>query len=58
MRQACREILEFFNPENQTALSAVLLNELDILVGNNKQKLVAQTYNGAAALSSARSGVQ
>lgn len=50
----------FFNPENQTAeaLSAVLLGELAKLIGDCPHKLIAQTYDGAAALSGVHSGVQ
>ena len=58
--QACGEILGFFHPENQTAeaLSTVWLNKCESLVGNNKDKLVTQIYDGAAALTGARSDVQ
>jgi len=51
---------KFFNPANQTAieLSRILLDEMQVLVGNDHTKLIAQTYDGAATLSGARNGVQ
>src|SRR6201990_1711383 len=50
----------FFNPVNQTAeaLSSILLRELQILIGESPHKLIAQTYDGAAALSGVNKGVQ
>jgi len=50
----------FFNPINQTAeaLSTLLFEELQILIGNSSYKLIAQTYDGAAALSGVKNGVQ
>ena len=50
----------FFNPTDTTAesLSAVLLKELEPLIGHCPEKLIAQTYDGAAALSGIHSGVQ
>lgn len=49
----------FFNPINQTAeaLSSVLFKELQILIGDCPHKLIAQTYDGAAALSGVNKGV-
>ncbi len=49
----------FFNPPNLTgeALSEILLQEINSLL-SNKQKLIAQTYDGAAALSGKEKGVQ
>lgn len=50
----------FFNPHSLTAedISKVLLEELQTLIGDCPHKLIAQTYDGAAALSGAKSGVQ
>ena len=50
----------FFNPKDTTAesLSTVLLNELEPLIGDCPEKLIAQTYDGAAALSGIHTGVQ
>ena len=50
----------FFNPVNQMAatLSCLLLDELKPLIGNFSNKLIAQTYDGAAALSGINNGVQ
>ena len=50
----------FFNPPNLTAaaLSSILLDQLKLLIGDCSDKLVAQTYDGAANLSGSRSGVQ
>ncbi len=49
----------FFNPPNLTgeALFEILSNELNSLL-SNKEKLIAQTYDGAAALSGKEKGVQ
>ena len=47
------EILErfggFFTPENQTAdgLSKCILEQLDVVLQGDRQKLVAQTFDGA-----------
>ena len=43
----------FFNPLSTTGedLSVVLLKELEPLIGDCKGKLIAQTYDGASALS-------
>ena len=51
--------LGFFKPTRQTALSltSILLEELSGLVGHDPDKLIAQTYDGAAALSGTRNGV-
>ena len=50
----------FFNVISQTAeaLSSVLLGELKVLIDNSPHKLIAQTYDGAAALSGVNKGVQ
>ncbi|XP_042240779.1 zinc finger MYM-type protein 1-like, partial [Homarus americanus] len=50
----------FFNPINQTAeaLSSVFHKELQTLIGDCPHKLIAQTYDGAAALSGVNKGVQ
>ena len=50
----------FFNPKDATAqsLSDVLLKELKPLIGDCPEKLIAQTYDGAAALSGIHTGVQ
>ena len=50
----------FFNPDDLTSetLSNLLQNELHPLIGENPQKLVAQTYDGAAVLSGVNRGVQ
>ncbi|KAG0729553.1 Zinc finger MYM-type protein 1 [Chionoecetes opilio] len=48
-----------FNPINQTAeaLASVLLKELQTLIGDCPHKLIAQSYDGAAALSGVSPGV-
>ena len=50
----------FFNPLSTTGedLSVVLLKELEPLIGDCKGKLIAQTYDGASALSGIHKGVQ
>ena len=50
----------FFNPDDLTSetLSNLLQNELHPLIGEDPQKLVAQTYDGAAVLSGVNRGVQ
>ena len=50
----------FFNPESLTAeaLSSILLKELDLVIGRTENKLIAQTYDGAAALRGINNGVQ
>ena len=50
----------FFNPDSLSAESifSVLSQQLDELIKDNPGKLIAQTYDGAAALSGAKSGVQ
>ena len=50
----------FYNPPNLTAeaLSTILLQELQAVAGNSSEKLIAQTYDGAANLSGSRNGVQ
>ena len=50
----------FYNPPNLTAeaLSTILLQELQTVAGNSSEKLIAQTYDGAANLSGSRNGVQ
>ena len=49
----------FFNPPNLTAeaLSSIILKELESLVGDCAEKLVAQTYDGATNLSGSKDGV-
>lgn len=49
----------FFNPINQTAeaLLSVLLEELHTLISNCPYKLIAQTYDGEAALSGINNGL-
>ena len=50
----------FFNPLRTTGecLSEVLFKELELLIGECPEKLIAQTYDGAAALSGIHKGVQ
>ena len=50
----------FFNPVNQTAeaLSCILCKELELLIKDHPHKLIAQSYDGAAALSGVNKGVQ
>ena len=50
----------FFNPDGQNAesLSEVILGELKNHVGDEKNKLIAQCYDGAAVMSGAANGVQ
>ena len=50
----------FFNTPNLTTavLSSTLLDQLKLLIGDCSDKLVAQTYDGAANLSGSKSGVQ
>ena len=50
----------YFNPPNLTAaaLSSILLDQLKLLIGDHSDKLVAQTYDGAANLSGSRNGDQ
>ena len=50
----------FFNPLSTTGenLSDVLFKELKPLIGDCPQKLIAQTYDGASALSGIHKGVQ
>ena len=49
----------FFQPTRlaATSLASILLEELYGLVGHDPDKLIAQTYDGAAALSGIRNGV-
>ena len=49
----------FFCPDSPTAqsLASILLKELQIVIGHAPHKLIAQTYDGAAALSGVRNGV-
>ena len=51
--------LGFFKPTRLTApsLASILLEELSGLVGHDPDKLIAQTCDGAAALSGTRNGV-
>ena len=50
----------FFQPTSLTAqsLASISSGELQGLVGHDSDKLIAQTYDGAAALSGIRNGVQ
>ena len=49
---AVERLWKFFNPADLTAatLSAIVINELELLIGSFSEKLVAQTYDGAAVL--------
>ena len=51
---------EFFNPANLTAatLSAIVIDQLEPLIGSYSEKLIAQTYDDAAVLSGVNSRVQ
>ncbi|XP_044749776.1 zinc finger MYM-type protein 1-like [Coccinella septempunctata] len=51
---------EFFKSEQQTAevLSNLILKALEPLVAKNPNKLIAQSYDGAAVMSGKQSGVQ
>ncbi|XP_030762931.1 zinc finger MYM-type protein 1-like [Sitophilus oryzae] len=50
----------FFTSAQQTAdsLSSLILNELQPLVGQNPNKMIAQSYDGAAVMSGRHGGVQ
>lgn len=50
----------YFNPKGSDAASIadVILNELAIMIPNNKEKLIAQSYDGAAVMSRQFTGVQ
>jgi len=50
----------FFIPENQTAdgISKCILEQLDIILQGNGQKLVAQTFDGANVMKGKKAGVQ
>ncbi|PNF24207.1 hypothetical protein B7P43_G16041 [Cryptotermes secundus] len=50
----------FFIPENQTAdgISKRILEQLDIILQGNGQKLIAQTFDGANVMKGKRAGVQ
>lgn len=50
----------FFTSPQQTAdaLSSLILTELEPLVGKNADKLIAQSYDGAAVMSGRQGGVQ
>ncbi|PNF31520.1 hypothetical protein B7P43_G00803 [Cryptotermes secundus] len=52
--------LGFFIPENQTAdvISKRILEQLDIILQGNGQKLIAQTFDGANVMKDKRAGVQ
>ena len=58
--KAVERFWKFFNPADLTAatLSAIVINELELLIGSFSEKLVAQTYDGAAVLRRVNSGVQ
>ena len=42
----------FFTPHNQNAdgLSACILEQLDLILEGNKEKLIAQTFDGASVM--------
>lgn len=50
----------FFIPENETVdgISKRILQELDIIVQGNRQKLIAQTLDGANVMKGKKDGVQ
>ncbi|XP_075232954.1 zinc finger MYM-type protein 1-like isoform X2 [Lycorma delicatula] len=50
----------FFIPENQTAdgISKCVLEQLDIILQGNEQKLIAQTFDGANVMKGKKAGVQ
>ncbi|XP_042206323.1 zinc finger MYM-type protein 1-like [Homarus americanus] len=50
----------FFIPENQTAdgISKCILEQLDIILQGNRQKLIAQTFDGANVMKGKKGGVQ
>ena len=50
----------FFKPENQKAsgIADCILSELDSILGNDVNKLVCQTYDGASVMSGKNQGVQ
>ena len=50
----------FFTPENQTAdgLSRCILEQLDVVLQGDRQKLVAQTFDGANVMKGKKGGVQ
>ena len=58
--KAVERFWKFFNPADLTAatLSSIVINELELLIGSFSEKLVAQTYDGAAVLREVNSGVQ
>ncbi|XP_077284553.1 uncharacterized protein LOC143910071 [Arctopsyche grandis] len=50
----------FFNPENQNAegLAECITEQLKLVLHDDNEKLIAQTYDGAAAMSGESGGVQ
>src|SRR5215469_14427780 len=50
----------FFTPENQTAdgLSKCILNQLDIILDGNREKLIAQTFDCTSVMKGKKGGVQ
>lgn len=50
----------YFNPESTNAegLSKCLMEQLEIIVGPDKTKLISQTYDGASVMKGIRGGVQ
>ena len=50
----------FFLPENQKAsgISGCILKEIDLVLGNNVNKLICQTYDGVSVMSGKYQGVQ
>ena len=57
--ETIERFLGIFQPTRLTApsLASILLEELKGLVGHDPDKLIALTYDGAAALSGIRNGV-
>jgi len=58
--RAVERFWNFLNPSNlsATTISSIIINELEPLIGNFSEKLIAQTYDGAVVLSGVNSGVQ
>lgn len=57
--QVIERFFGFFKPTNACApaLAQVILDELRVALGDEKQKLIAQTYDGAAVMSGKHRGV-
>lgn len=56
----CERFWGFFNPENQCSdgLSKCIIEQLQIVLKYSPEKLIAQSYDGAAVMSGQNSGVQ